>query len=163
MTKLERLILFNQFTILQQMEPSLGDFEQACEILRNGYTAHYSDLTKYMFDEWPESECNEIQSIFHMFDVLKTSYADLTDKSDIDPYEVEFPGFDGNEETRYMEYAQFIKKLGRFRGVGGDHGLNSHDEMMPTYRAMLARFQSFGEKTKLTKEELSEILIAHDR
>src|ERR1700683_906737 len=97
LTKLERLILANQFRILEHVDPDEASrCHEACEILENGYTLEYKSLVSNFDDDVPEATCSEVIDILDMYRALKKAFRELPDGS-VNPSDVEFRGFDGNE------------------------------------------------------------------
>jgi len=112
---------------------------------------------------------NEVLDILEMWEMLETSYKRLqpTDKARVEdeaePFgsNVQFRGFDGNNETEYMGAAEFlVNDLERFSTFKG-RDLNSHRPLLDTYKRMLAIFQplrnSLGSGT-LNAEQIINIL-----
>lgn len=59
LTKIERLILMNQYRILAKLYPEEEkDCEIAIKILANGYKYNYSSLFRYMDDDLSEEISN---------------------------------------------------------------------------------------------------------
>jgi uncharacterized protein len=69
-----------------------------------------------------------------------------------------FLGFDGNEESKYLNIADFlINKMGRFSHFEG-RDLNSHREMLEIYRNMYEIFDSISSTGNLTADQIITIL-----
>ncbi|CAM4319043.1 hypothetical protein NOLU111490_17310 [Novosphingobium lubricantis] len=83
-----------------------------------------------------------------------------------DPFgkHVQFPGFDGNNESEHMGVARFlIEKMGCFERFGGKRSLNSHSHSVEGCRRMLAVFEPIRAKLvgrHLSVDEIVEILNA---
>src|ERR1700681_1129142 len=137
-TKTERLILANQFRILQHLLPEEADYyQQAVEILESGYAFEYGTLVQAFSQELTEDECKEVMEILDMHRLLRDAMARLEDQTDIDERTVAFRGFDVHHETQHMGYARFLiheqGKWEEFRHVD----LNSHYPALPFYRTMV--------------------------
>lgn len=157
LTSAERLILYNQFRILQHVVDDIEarDCEQACEILQSGYTLEYPSLIQ-MNEELPEELACEVKNILDMHRALRNSVQGSSETTT----DVSFKGFDGNEEGAHHNYALFlIETQGRWT-ESKIPDLNSHWPLLPRYRAMLAVWQGVADKWKLTAEDLRRILDA---
>jgi uncharacterized protein len=163
LSKLERLLLDNQYQILSFVDPGNAKwYDRMREALQNGYEAAYSSLFNGIFDPLPAPECSFVVHTMAMFDALQQSYAALSDKGGIDQSRLRFSGFDGNNETEYMGYAQFlVEKEERFTTLqlGGD-GFNSHRLIIPEYKAMLTLWYGMGQANQLTADQIRQILGA---
>ena len=67
LTKAERLILFNQFRLLESLYPEeTRDCQNACEILQSGYALEYDSLVSFG-EETPEETAREVIDILSMY------------------------------------------------------------------------------------------------
>lgn len=159
----QRLILINQYSILEKLYPEDSNFyARNREILENGYTLHYNDLTQNVYEEMTESEQREVLDILTMYRVM---YFSLKNRSTQEKYrnkKISFPGFDGNEETKLLSYTLwFIFKLDRFDELKKEDSFgsyNTHHETIGTYRKMLSYWNSLPNKNELTDESLDWLL-----
>lgn len=155
----DRLILYNQYRILEKLYP---DEEKECqlaqEVLLNGYELEYDELIE-MMRIVPKEVCNEVIDVLQMFRSLFFSYENLKDKSGINEYDVKFQGFDGNEEGKHYSYAKFfIKDKERYEELN-DCEMNSHSNKLDQYREMLGVWRQFERySSHLTKEQILEII-----
>jgi hypothetical protein len=162
LSKIERLVLMNQYAILEKVDrKNAKEYAKNQRILDRGYAFFYSEMMPS--DEVPYERCQLVVDILDMFRALKRSYNELTDKSGIDPKEVRFDGFDGNNESDLLSFAEFLQKDRRYQeSLKGD--LNSHAMRQDWYKRMLARFNTISEshaapnKWDLTKDEIKEIV-----
>lgn len=166
LTKKERLILANQFKILEKLYPGKAeDYSVRRKALESGFALHYATLFEHIYDEMPEEQCREVLDILNMYRVITFSLEKIEDKGDIanHPY-VQFPGFNGNTEINYLLYAEyFITDLGRFKELKYDQeypDLNSHMPTLDKYRRMLLERYALQDKKELTKEDIVQILDA---
>jgi len=166
LSKVERLILANQYRILARLDESnAGWFERMREALESGYEAVYSGLFDAIFDGLSAEQCSFVIRTMDMYSALQRSYTALADKSGIDERNGKFPGFDGNNETEHMGYAEYVlEQEERFTGLqlGGDR-FNSHTRSIPRYRAMLAVWRELGESYELSKDQMRHVLDARPR
>ena len=164
LTKIERLMLSNQFRILAKLYPDEAKaFENYRKVVEEGFTLDYSRLSKHIEEEVPESTCEYVLDVLELFSDLKFAYKDLKDKSGIEEHSISFRGFDGNNETVMMSYAiYYVKDLGKFSGFESID-FNSHMPTTGIYSQMLDAWRPIKEKTlsesrKLSKEEILEII-----
>jgi uncharacterized protein YfbU (UPF0304 family) len=95
-----------------------------------------------------------------MYRFLKSSYNHLPDKEGIDEGQLNFCGFDGNNESKLMGYAIYIvKDLGRYNEFK-DADLNSHMPMLAKYRRMLSEWEKSQDNHNLTKQDILRIISA---
>ncbi|ENM0758767.1 YfbU family protein [Proteus mirabilis] len=106
-----------------------------------------------------------------MYDMLSYTYERLSDEdkknvSEAVPhfspeYSLTFPGFDGNNESEYMQIGRLLKTMGRFSGT--ELTKNSHAPSVETYRRMLDIFLPIRHKfvfnEGIRKQELIDILL----
>jgi len=112
---------------------------------------------------------SEVLDILEMWEVLEISYKKLqpADKARVEteaePFgrNVQFRGFDGNNETEYMGVAGFlVNDLERFSTFKG-RDLNSHLPSLNTYKRMLAVFRPLRNShtfNTLNAEQIIKIL-----
>jgi len=157
-TKNERLLLSNQFRILQRLVPEeAAGYEQAVKILERGYTFEYGGLLEPFSDELGFDECREVMDILDMHRMLNDAYRKLEDQTGIDPNALKFRGFDGNQETEQMGYARFlIRDQGKWDELLHTE-LNSHYPTLPSYRSMLQQWRASKDQYALTKDDLIRI------
>jgi len=94
-------------------------------------------------------EVNEVTSILDMWSFLEEAYESFSAiekakiKIDADPVgsDVQFSGFDGNNEPELLSIARFlVEDMGRFSRFKG-RDLNSHHPSIEAYRRMLSVFE----------------------
>lgn len=92
---------------------------------------------------------SEVTSILEMWTQIEWGYEELGENDrrrievEAEPFgnQVRFEGFDGNEETSYLNITRFlIKKLGRFKWFK-ERDLNTHWPVLPAYRRMLRVYE----------------------
>ena len=165
LTKTERLILYNQYAILEKLDPEQAEYcAQVREILSSGYVLEYYRFTQGVFDEFPAERSTTVRDIFDMYDMLGYAYKQLADKTGIKASDISFLGFSGNEETEYMAYARFLKRIGLWASVdtSASDDLNSHIPMLPKYRIMLSRWNASTDRHQLTKDDITRIVAPID-
>jgi uncharacterized protein YfbU (UPF0304 family) len=175
LTHAERLILANQFRILQRLESdgmsngqdmsnrhSPERYEAMAVILERGYTDHYDRCFQDISDTQTTTEQRQVvRKIIGMFATLLTSrdrqIEEGRDVSQLRPDRIEFRGFCGNRETDLRSYAQFLRLI-LFHSFDCP---NSHEPLYEGYREMLARYESIEDlkdKATLSVEEIAAVL-----
>ncbi len=160
LSKFDRLFLRNQFLILEKLYPNkAADFAGHRTAIEEGYELQYEMMVDGLWDELSSDACREVQDILDLHRALRTSYEN-SDKSGVDPEDMKFRGFDGNNEGHQMAYTRFlIEKQGRWPELEpADY--NSHHPTLPRYRALLAEWDGLGKKHGLSKDEIQQILGA---
>ncbi|MCR5554274.1 MAG: YfbU family protein [Bacteroidales bacterium] len=156
----ERLILQNQYLILEKLYPNEG-YAMKRKIVENGYKSHYYELFLSLTDkEMQEKDCKFVLDVLDMYKAIINSNNKLGENSLEGIY---FHGFDGNNESDLLGYAEFfVFDLDRYRSIQEISGrsFNSNSEMRQKYEKMLDKWDSFKENNNspLTKEQLEELL-----
>jgi len=160
----ERLSLINQYRILSKLYPEDSDhYDELIEILENGYSIFYSQITQWLSDDMPETSGKLVLNILDMYRALEDYKRFSKDDEVIKHHRSFFMGFDGNNETEYMSFARFlIVQQGKFSEqmvyLNRNDNLNSHMPMVDTYARMLDKWHSFENKWQLSKQQVLEIL-----
>lgn len=153
-------------------------FRNTVEALEYGYAGEYPQIFAGADEGLSYDECRLAWDILDMFRVIKFSVRDLgqggwqqTGVVDAEHYG-SFRGFDGNLdlESRLIGYVDYLVRTGRWeeqREFLKETRGNSHSEMLPTYRSMLAEFKpawrkaiSRGGRHHLNAEEIRNVLMA---
>lgn len=169
LTVLERLQLANQFAILEELvdENEKDHYAKCREIMESGYTIMYGEVFQGISDELPQDYCEFVFDVLDMHRDLMTSFEQLKDKESIDPSQVNFRGFDGNNESELMGFLTFLKGQGRWSETLEKCPLNSHFPTVDRYQAMLRNWKPIRDKYKgdlgtdwhnLTAEEIKQVL-----
>jgi len=159
LTKIERLILANQYRILEKLYPEEArDSREAFEILQSGYTLEYDSLPPHLDSEVSEETCREVKDVLDMYRMLKNAIRDLPPGGVAPSDDAEFQGFDGNEETEHYSYALFLIETQGKWAESKNAELNSHTPMLERYRSMLGRWKHRNDRFNLTAEDVAHIL-----
>jgi uncharacterized protein len=164
LTKFERLVLINQYRILEAVDPeNAEDHASIREAIEWGYQSAIDSLFEHVFDGLSREECGLVDNALAVHDALQRSYDALDDKAGIDRSRLEFPGFDGNNETSHMAYAQYVVErempIPRFTHVRRSGGtFNSHTPMRSEYQRMIRVWESVGRGYQLTPDQIKQIL-----
>lgn len=166
LSRAERWVLSNQYRILELIdEENAESHRHAQEILQCGYELCYGWICEHIYEEkdvLTNDQCKFVLDVMTMYDAMQHAYDRMDDKSGIDPHDVKFPGFDGNNETQYMAFARFFcEGKDRFTGLRkGFDGFNSHLPTLDMYGRMLPAWKMSQNKYDLTKDDLIRITEA---
>lgn len=167
LSKIERQILINQFTILAQLIPSEQNYYNSCkEVFQNGYTLEYEDIIK-VNAEVDEATCKFVRRVLSMFDDIQRVLGRDDSLAKRDPGAL-FMGFDGNNEPDHLGYLRFFcgnESMPRYTDLRctTDRGWNSHAPMLDVYARMLRVYDKYANDygaPDLTQEQAREILAA---
>ena len=161
LTKLERLLLANQYQILSKLDPQDESHDMMRVALEHGYEVVYQDkLFIRIYDGLSVQECLFVQEVMDLYLTIQRSYEDLADKAGIEERRTVFPGFDGNHEPEYLSYAHYLvnkERLFTSLKLGSD-GFNSHAPSVDRYRRQVEKWKSMGEERNLTPEAITSLL-----
>jgi hypothetical protein len=159
LSRTERIMLSNQYEILRHLDPKdKKHYDTLLECLKSGYESEFFELAGY-FEMNPSSEIQaEVREILEMFRALGPRRGE----GGMLPAAARFIGFDGNDETKYMAYAEFlIEDRGLWRELKHeDKDYNTHCETLSSYREMLRHFRNAGDRHHLRAEEIKSIMAA---
>ena len=181
----ERKTLTLGYQLLLASRGDLGDeyydakyFRNTVEALENGYAGEYPRIFAGVDEGLSYNECKLVWDILDMFRVIKSSVGDFGQSNweQIGVVNAEyygsFRGFDGNIdlESKMIGYVKYLVHTGRWeeqkKFLEEKRG-NSHSEMLPTYRSMLAKFKpawrkmiSQADRVHLSTEEIRDVLMA---
>lgn len=162
LTDSERCIMLNQLEILMKLKPSAGEkkrYERAQDILLNGYEFFYDKacVVGELFSPVSETISKKVYEIFEMFRVLHYSYENLpqADQAQLKASDIQFSGFDGNNEGDYMGFARFlVEKMSLYDEQKGAK-FNSHCPMLNTYNRMLETYKAVAAADLQSSNHLS--------
>lgn len=167
LTKVERLILSNQYMILAKLYPD--DEEQYIndrEIVTSGYVYNYDSLFDVIEEEFSHDQCRYVLDILEMHRTLLFSFNELkeSDRDGLDLSDVKFRGFDGNNDGKCLAYTEFfIDRLQRYGELQNPGGYNSHSNTSYRYRPMLNKWRFYGGSgARLNAAQIKEILNAKE-
>ena len=162
LTRFQRLILANQYKILEHVDPDHADhYREQRRIFEDGYEIAYD----WNIDVAPDEDTlggedgEFVIDVLSMYEILHDAY-DRLEPEDMDRTDIEFPGFHKDEETGLHGFTDFlIEQQGKFQSItlrGGD--FQSTVPMRGEYQRMLSAWEKSEELTDLTKEDLRRIL-----
>jgi len=140
----ERLILANQYKILSLLEEE-DSYARLSEQLLEGHEWLYSQSLDDTSEVMPNEDAEHVLTILGIFGDLRDSYAELADKTGIEPHQVVFSGFDGNNESDLRSFARALRRSDRFVETLGDEIKNSHMPTTDIYKRMIAKWRELGE------------------
>jgi uncharacterized protein YfbU (UPF0304 family) len=162
LSKIERLMLANQFKILSVLDPDEAEYyDRVREALNDGFVSAYQDAFNQIYDGLSREDCRLVNDAFCVYDAIQRSYKKLTDTNGIEESAVGFPGFDGNNETSFMAYAEFVREReGRFDYLIVDSdGMNSHWPYVGKYRRMVEIWRrEMAGSYELSREQIAKLL-----
>jgi len=164
LSKKDRVLFMNQYAILRVLDPDSADhYDELIEILSNGYSIFYSKLDQWVLDEMDVSEGRLVLDTLDMYRAFANHFRENPGSELAQHHWATFPGFDGNEETKFMSFAQFlVEKQGKFQEQlkNENADFNSHSPCVPKYTRMLATWKDAGRVFNLDAAQLERILSA---
>jgi uncharacterized protein YfbU (UPF0304 family) len=161
-TRVERKILANQYAILEIVDPKNAEsYAESREILEHGFKTDYEHVLAGVYeapDAMSAAECEYVGDILQMYDMMQTAYKN-GQTAGVDPKRLKFPGFDGNHEIKFMTYARFMRKHGKWDFLDlAATNFNSHCPTADRYERMLAEWGASENKYELTAADIIRIL-----
>lgn len=161
LSKIERLKLANQYRILEKLHEGFESkhYGNLADIFQYGYTYLYDLATEHFYEAMPEETAREVIDILDLHRALTFSVQELPEgeKGDL-PEKVKFEGFDGNNESSHLLFAQFYcEQMNRYNEL---RVFNSHCKTLDRYRAQLKKWDQLGKKHRFNKREIEEVLAA---
>lgn len=170
LTKIERILLINQFRILAKLYPDEEEYySNQCEVLSSGYTLNYEWMFPSLGEEMSEEECREVLEILKMYDSIRISLKEGAKLPKEYQHLQRFRGFDGTHEQNQYGYARYLMiDEGRYRELvkqcklPGEASIspdvNSHIPMLAHYRKMLDAWKSIGAPRIMDSETLKSFM-----
>jgi len=161
-TRVERKILANQYTMLEKLDPGRAEeYAELREVLENGFEAEYDRVLQGVYDEtdiMSAEECRYVGDVLQMYDMMQIAFKN-GQTTGVNPGRLKFPGFDGNNETKFMAYGRHVRKHGRWTSLDlGSEDFNSHSPTEGRYQKMLAEWNASNDKHRLTATDIARIL-----
>ncbi len=162
LTRLERTMLVNQYRLLQSIHKDDAylskHYERRAEIFERGYVALYDEAFRELSDEIPPEVSEEVLSILDMHRALLWSLGEKPDPEYLE--KVKFRGFDANNESEYLAFAEFFQAHPRGPKYAELRIFNSHMPTLNRYRKMLAEWDKMRREPRLTRPQIDAILEA---
>lgn len=160
LTDAERLILANQYQILGHLEDD-ESYGRLAQNLRDGHELLYRDLLNWISPEMDKDTTRFVLDALSLYQSLQNSWISLGKPAEIEESDVQWPGFDGNNEGVLYGFTCALAADHRYEEQLGEHGVNSHSEMESTYRKMIVKWKELGEpRFPLTTDQISAIIAA---
>jgi len=163
----DRLVLSYQLKILERLYPEEREhYANHRKAIEDGYELHYKSITQHLSDGLTTDECNFVLDVLDMYRAFNVSFKHLENPTNLTEDLIKFPGFDGNHETDFMVYTEYlIEDLKRFDKIRESTNgyYNSHTRMIPKYKVMLIKWREIYKPpyTKLSEEQILEIINIH--
>jgi len=167
LTKLDRIFLINQLRILEVLCPDeASQLSVQREALERGYEMLYDLDFEHIYDgdsKMTADESREVWDTMDMFDAIERS---LPTGMDVSRFPMtKFAGYDGNNESKFMSFAQFtVERLKRFEYVPMQRTgyWNSHRPIRETYCRMLEEWKTLPspERFTMSPAQLQKVLMA---
>ena len=171
LSRTERAQFIYLLKILKNQGDQDYDYDNLIKALQYGFELHYSDVFECLFDEELTSDqCREVLDILEMYRGIIYSYTNLKregKQGTLTDEDVRFKGFDGNNETKQMSYADyFIKDLDRYSEIEElSRGYyNSHCQMLPRYRSMLRKwetYQTLPNRYMMNEQQIKDLIKSY--
>jgi uncharacterized protein YfbU (UPF0304 family) len=159
LSMVERLVLANQDRVLCNVDPDscrYFQWEQRIEILENGFEGLYPEIFREISSRCvSEEECRFVADIL----TLATWMAEFNDKG-LNVEEFINLGFDGNNESELLNYAEFVYRGTAHSYPGIASIVNCHAPMRERYAAMLREWEVMGKRGIHTQAEAARIIKA---
>lgn len=160
----KRMTLANQYRILGFLDVESRDYwNRAAEMAVEGWPVENlpdADIIKsYLRDALTREEQRFVLDAFNVFELLQDG-----EKLGMKPKRahawLDFPGFDGNNETKLMSYARHIvEHEQRFENVRRSmDSFNSHMPTIELYQRMISAWERLGRPLQIS-EALFDALI----
>ena len=168
--RIQRLILLNQFEILNRLDPKSGDYGHYMEVLRRGYAVFYHEFLDSVDEvEMSEDDGDFVFEILEFYRTIENYKLRNPGDADIErhPWGT-FPGFDGNHEAKFMALARFMINDGglyqeQLQYSNKNDNFNSNARVIPKYMSMLEKWKQRGREPEPNKDYILDILNAEDR
>lgn len=165
LSKVERLILLNQFKILDIIgDPEMGTYAHWIKALEYGYEYHYDEILQRVSDNLPRERCMWVLDVLDMHRMMWYAWEAGGRPEEIEKKDIIFRGFDGNNESELLGYVlYFLEDRSRYEELQQNAprlGYNSHSPMVGVYDRMLEQWHLSQDKYSLTLEDLKRIVKA---
>lgn len=162
LTLTERLILLNQYRILQKLDPDDKTWAELEKVLSSGYAGEYGRMLDGIDPhEMSSEQCAWVRHVLDMFRALHVPELKLN-KDDI-----RFPGFDGNEEGEQYSYMLHLRETRRWpESLHPDdpsYNLNTHTPVSDVYNEMLEIWDAQPEPFTLNPEVAKQLVGILDK
>ena len=157
LSRVERLSLYNQYLILEKLDPEQAEYyTRAQEILRNGFEGEYSSFFSG-FEELSADKCAQVHDILEMYDSFEFRKKNGVTIPSEAQWLFEFEGFDGNNESDYLAYAQFLVGQRYRYDLLKPKAQNAHRSTLSKHERLLDLWREIPQEKRfqLTAEDFS--------
>lgn len=164
LSKVERLLLRNQYLILKKLYPD-QDFDNELEILQDGHELYYEELFNAIYSGASFEDGDFVADVLEMFrDIEHWLRANKGSRANEEPLH-HFMGFDGNNESELFGFTKYVLlKRGFWQELRqyarSTDNFNSHMVMRPTYERMRSKWREIGRRRDYTEDQILSILRA---
>jgi uncharacterized protein YfbU (UPF0304 family) len=161
LSKVERLILANQYLILEKVDPNNEpEYVKVRQAIEHGYELEIATMAEQrLLDPLSFAECEEVREILDMHMALYSAVEECGKDIGIALDDVGFEGFDGSKESRQLAYVEFLlDTMDYYSELQNANGFNSHVEMLPKYQRMLSFWKASEDRVNLTGDDVKRIL-----
>lgn len=166
-SKVERLILKNQYKILSILEQDKYE-KEICQLLSKAFEYGYPEADgeiEKIHDKISDEKEKFVNEVLKMYGDLEYSYRSIPiqEKNGIEESDIAFKGFNSHKEKEEYEYSFFILNFDEncedLIKVKGFKKISS-ENMSDIYRGMLERYKTTEnyEKSDLTIQEIKFII-----
>jgi uncharacterized protein YfbU (UPF0304 family) len=163
-TLFKRMVLANQYRILSHLDSRSADYgskaaEMAVECWRVESLPDVEAIQSYSRDCLTRQDQKFVLDSLHVFELIQDGIKKGMEPKTEHPM-IQFPGFDGNNETKLMSYARHVvENENRFESVERSfQDFNSHMPTVEIYQRMISAWERLGKPLHIT-EELFDALI----
>ncbi len=161
LTDTERFLLANQYEIMGLITKE-ESYTRLAENLRDGHKWLYEQHTE-IAPNLSAGDTDCVLSALDLYDDLHNSYRRIGAPESIKESDVLFPGFDGNNERKLLNFARAVHKSGRYQGTVKDEVPNSHMETREMYGRQIAKWKEIGmPEMPFTHDQICRIVEARE-
>ena len=161
LTCTERLILSNQYEILSVIKNDKS-YEYIAEQLRDGHSWLYSRIFEGISPELSQEDTDLVLNILEIYSYIKDGYKNIGGTvPEIKDTDIEFPGFDGNNEGQLFWFSRALRNSGYYEELIPENGKNSHTPTKDIYKRMINKWNLLGNpRGAFKKQDILDILGA---
>ena len=165
LSRTERWMLANQYRILAALYPQQAAmYDDYVVALECGYASVIDRMAERIArDDTDHKESEEVDHILEMFDSLQRAYRTVDDPYGIEPFQLQFPGFDGKTERDYLGYAHYaLERERRHENLASARDLDTNGTpMLRHYRRMVDEWKRRSRSgAPLDRDDILAILEA---
>lgn len=167
LSKKDRLLLINQYTLLKQGAPENAEYyDEMIEILQNGYSIYYSLLDAWISDDMPNEEGQLVLDILSIYSMIEEYKRNKPDDHEISRHKAAiFKGFNADLEAQYFCFTNFLierqQKFGELQQYSEQtFNFNSEEPQADKYRRMIEIWTEHDKPFETNRERLLDLLDA---